>query len=1476
MTGGEFLSLPRRRTTGKSVNYNEKEADAEMAKRIEQLEEARASNKSSKPKKGRGGGIATNCSPNSTDKIKYQKFLNDKSIGWNFIPSVPPFFRKASRFSTILDLENAYVDIEEQSLYNPDSVLIKANDTIYMVSEPPGEPYYIGRVVEFVSKPEFRTIISKASKDVKKFPVKFFQVRMNWFYRSRDIQNRLNNVQPRLIYASLHQDVCPIESYRGKCTVVHQNDINTVAVDKFDFLTRSNNFYFSQLFDRYTRKYYKVITTDDLLKLQSFSPFLVVLNRRFRYLFVEENYPLEEIIEKYILKKDEGAKKDDELWSDRCSICREWCSKSMSLKCEECTQAVHLYCLDTPLDRKPNKGVVWFCFKCIKKQEGSEEALKELEKDQLEEKEFFDSSRQVLNEVAQKELREGNFSSKNCCWFQYAGQTMVNHLKDLMYEHLSLPYPMKFSRVGSRYQWSGCNNEEESTSRSYSPDFQQEERGTDTTSQLLWDMKNSKTSPDEVDRYVERCKAEYPPKLNMLPESCNFLDLAVTTLMKNDFDTELAFKKCGELASRESLQEPTFTPEEVKQFEDAIAEFGSELHPVSERVKTQPSSMIVRYYYHWKKTPNGKRIWGNFKGRKKNIGREQLHVENLNSIVQREERKSKRDRKPTKLALESESYKSQEGWKYLDDSSFETENAPSLKPCFQCMFCEIDYSPMWYKVTGGSDDDYIKKRMQTGVNEKTETSEKNLPVTKGSKSKDKENKDKKLDALCIRCARIWRRYGVEWQPPLTVLKRLNGPSAASLYATLELVFNETNNNVLKLSSQQAHNKCLEWELVQDSELITRQRGDMISVPERLTKLKKSSMAARMQLYKMVKRPFDKAAWSKDRMLSDLQKYLEQQQPKKPKVIPTINNIVNDPNDIAQQDRPRANKTDTTKKNESSNKVEPKKEQVFGISDELKQNLSSNGDLQVHVPLNGGDCGKITLDSEAKYLQLDEKIYGELNSRLDHSRKRFNSDDLSQGSHQKKRLKSHDGLHFSKDFKTWNSKNISVITDEKDTARILNMYHQLDPFQSNFSHEHQPENGSEDSMPIQKSVSIEGNSFQSDFEKPKDFCNVCGESFDQTLDEEINCYSCGLSVHYYCYGVKIPADASRKRKLKFYKWYCDPCSNEIHPIVSTNYKCDLCYVKKFEDSLCRGHLDCPDPNALKCTTSGSWCHILCAVFNPDIKFGCATNLQPVINANHVIAKNIGQVCSICKLEGGGPIKCSLCSIKFHITCARSTPGFYLKMMMIKSTNIIEDKKIIRGIYDEEYSITPVALCGNHQSELHEIKDFYPLNWKMDENSKTLLQLYCENYKENPRMSTVSTRYLEQQSIWGENLFDHLDGLEQGKMARELAINSEKDKLIKNEVKICSNCGTDRSIFWYDQNICHACHISPKLGKFNANMPTQDQVGPRISKEDAAKVLDVLMPMETVVKNVKEEKKVPKSLTAKGSSKKTKWVKETPGP
>lgn len=1475
MTGDQPSILSRRRATTKAVNYNEKDADAELVKRIEQLEEYRSANQDNKPKRGRGGGIATNCSANSTDKLRYQKYLSDKSIGWNFIPSLPSFFRKASRFSTVLDLEGALLDVREQCIYNQGSVLMKANDTIYMISEPPGEPYYIGRVVEFICKPEFRSIITKVKLDTERYPVKFFEVRMNWFYRPRDIQNRVNNLDPRLLYASLHQDICPIESYRGKCSVFHEDDLNDSMLNSTERLTKPNNFYFNHLFDRYTRKYYKVVSTKNLLELQADSPFLRTLSKRFRYIYFEENYRLDEVIQKYVLEEGNATSREDVLWNERCSVCREWCTKPLSLKCDECTQGVHLYCMDPPLDRKPNKGVIWLCFGCLKRQEGTVQALKEAEEDDLGERSFFDSSRKDLNDIAMRTLNKSGPLNQKCCWMQYIGRNMINHLSDLMHEGVFFPYPMKYSRIGCKYQWSGCLNDDDIFPQPYSTEGTGAviERGTERTSDLLWKMNNAKSCPGEVDSYLERCKAEIPPKLDMLPESCNFLDMAVTMLMNNDFDAKLAFQQCCNQASRESLQEPTFTAEEVMQFERAISEYGSELLPVSKCVKTQPMSMIVRYYYYWKKTPSGRSIWGCYKGRKKNAGKKASECPP--SSTNPEERKSGRERKPTKLALESQIPNSQSDLKHVDDSSFETEKLFTLKKYFHCMFCEIDYSPMWYKVTGGSDDDYIKTRMQTGVNERTETSGNNLLSNAAAKSKNKEreNENEKVDALCMRCARLWRRYGVKWEHPLKVLKKLNGPSVASLHATLELIFSESSVPALRLSPQQARNKLIEWELVQDAELISSQREEMMKDPERLAKLKKNTMASRPQLFKMVKRPFDRTVWTSGHMIKELTEYMENHRSKNQA-----------PKNISAKDKNRIGKickaahitkgygTIDKKRKES----EKNKASLVHLKNIGAVKLAINRDIHFKLSNKDEDIGKITIDSDGEYFQIDDKIYAELMCHM-RTLKRVRSMDPSSEvfTFKRARLATFDDINnFSNRYQRSKKPSLGVCENTSDTTKLLGMYHKLNPFYVNWYNMVGTE-----SMTSLRSTPVK----HQEFEEKKltelvGCCCVCGEKFSDSVDEEIICQSCGLRVHHYCYGVSLPYDLPMKMRLKDFKWLCDPCSNNLHPIVSTDYRCDLCQFRKCPEIIAKGQQEPLKLEALKCTTVGSWVHVICAVYNVSIKFVSSKFLQPILNTKFVLAEGLCQTCSICKLQGGGIIKCEVCCTRFHASCAYCTPGFELRIKKIALTDLQKNEPGVLLPDGKLYVLNPVAFCREHQQELSVSDDlFFPLNWKFASQSETLLQLFCKHYKSCNQTSTVYARYIEQQSALRGGLRPDTEERTRD-IVKKGAMIKIKTSFIP-EANTCSRCGTHKAIFWYG-DICHVCHVSQKLHQEKSTDISESQIAehiqivPRISEAVTATLLEGIVPLKTEVKTEKSNKTT-KTTDAKDLIQKTRWIKENPG-
>lgn len=66
------------------------------------------------------------------------------------------------------------------------------------------------------------------------------------------------------------------------------------------------------------------------------------------------------------------------------------------------------------------------------------------------------------------------------------------------------------------------------------------------------------------------------------------------------------------------MKEPSFTAVEIRKFEEAVEKFGSELRPVCEYVGTQPMSMIVRFYYNWKKTERGLTVRGKLSKLSKN------------------------------------------------------------------------------------------------------------------------------------------------------------------------------------------------------------------------------------------------------------------------------------------------------------------------------------------------------------------------------------------------------------------------------------------------------------------------------------------------------------------------------------------------------------------------------------------------------------------------------------------------------------------------------------------------------------------------------------------------------------------------------------------------------------------------------------------------------------------------------------------
>jgi len=144
--------------------------------------------------------------------------------------------------------------------------LIGCTDQVYLVCEPPGEPYYLCRVMEFIHAN------NNPSEKVE-------TLRVNWFYRPRDVQ-RYNN-DTRLVYATMHSDQCPLTSLRGKCQILHRSEID----DLDDYRKTKDSFWFNQVFDRFIHRWYDVIPTSQVINVPD--KVKKALDERWKYICLE-------------------------------------------------------------------------------------------------------------------------------------------------------------------------------------------------------------------------------------------------------------------------------------------------------------------------------------------------------------------------------------------------------------------------------------------------------------------------------------------------------------------------------------------------------------------------------------------------------------------------------------------------------------------------------------------------------------------------------------------------------------------------------------------------------------------------------------------------------------------------------------------------------------------------------------------------------------------------------------------------------------------------------------------------------------------------------------------------------------------------------------------------------------------------------------------------------------------------------------
>ncbi|KAI8984636.1 hypothetical protein BDF20DRAFT_911713 [Mycotypha africana] len=219
-------------------------------------------------------------------------------------------------------------EITEVTLEN--GTVIHINDHVYLAPEHLGEPYYIGRVMEFCTSHKRKGL----------------QARIAWYNRLKDVINR-KSADPCLLVATMHSDVNPVSSIRGKCTVTHKYYI---PKNEFEaYRKEPDNFYYHQLYDRYIQRVYDVVPCETVQNVPM--DILEALKQRYQFIVVEQ-----------------GKAADLTVARRTCCVCNEWCQSTVSVKCTACQKSYHMACLNPPLTRKPSKGFAWQCAFCTRQE----------------------------------------------------------------------------------------------------------------------------------------------------------------------------------------------------------------------------------------------------------------------------------------------------------------------------------------------------------------------------------------------------------------------------------------------------------------------------------------------------------------------------------------------------------------------------------------------------------------------------------------------------------------------------------------------------------------------------------------------------------------------------------------------------------------------------------------------------------------------------------------------------------------------------------------------------------------------------------------------------------------------------------------------------------------------------------------------------------------------------------------------------
>lgn len=105
-------------------------------------------------------------------------------------------------------------------------------------------------------------------------------IRVNWFYRPKDIARKSQDT--RMLFATMHSDISPLNTLRGKCTVKHKAEIPSWD----EYRKNPDCFWWDKMYDRYIQKNYDAIPTSQIKNVPE--RVKKVLDERWKYILVEQ------------------------------------------------------------------------------------------------------------------------------------------------------------------------------------------------------------------------------------------------------------------------------------------------------------------------------------------------------------------------------------------------------------------------------------------------------------------------------------------------------------------------------------------------------------------------------------------------------------------------------------------------------------------------------------------------------------------------------------------------------------------------------------------------------------------------------------------------------------------------------------------------------------------------------------------------------------------------------------------------------------------------------------------------------------------------------------------------------------------------------------------------------------------------------------------------------------------------------------